>query len=128
VPVHAEVPPTRRHVGHMRVPVPTQDLLYPAPRGAHECVCACARPGRHASCVVRGAWCVVRAQVFIDVTKVPDLNNTLTTPTGTTVGAAVSLADLLGICVEADPMSPTMTNDPATVRVCGFLWWGCGGG
>jgi CO/xanthine dehydrogenase FAD-binding subunit len=61
--------------------------------------------------------CVGIPQVFIDVTNVPDLNVTSVTPTGLTVGAAVSLAQLIVLCNQQDPMSPLYTNDAKTEAV-----------
>ncbi len=58
-----------------------------------------------------------RDQVFIDVTNVPDLTAVSTTATSATVGAAVSLSQLLDLCHTLDPMAPTMSNDPATETV-----------
>lgn len=56
-------------------------------------------------------------QVFIDVTNVPDLNVVTSTAGGLTVGAAVSLGQLITLCAAQDPMSPTYTNDPTTETV-----------
>jgi hypothetical protein len=56
-------------------------------------------------------------QVLIDVTRVPEMTATSSSATGVTVGAAVSLAQLIEICRAQDPMSPRITNDASTESV-----------
>ena len=55
--------------------------------------------------------------MFIDITHVPDLNVVSATSSGLTVGAAISLAQLIDLCAQQDPMSPTFTNDASTETV-----------
>lgn len=55
--------------------------------------------------------------VFIDTTHVPDLAVASHTPSGLTVGASVSLDQLITLCNQLDPMSPLFTNDPTTEKV-----------
>jgi CO/xanthine dehydrogenase FAD-binding subunit len=56
-------------------------------------------------------------QTLIDVTNIPDLTATSSAATGLTVGAAVSLKQLIELCREQDPLSPLFTNDPSTETV-----------
>ena len=57
-------------------------------------------------------------QALIDVTNVPDLTATSYSATaGLTVGASVSLADVITLCHQYDAMSPLYTNDPTTEKV-----------
>jgi len=55
--------------------------------------------------------------VFIDVTQVPDLTAVTVAPSGLTVGGSITLAQLIDLCAQQDPMSPTYTNDPTTETV-----------
>ena len=71
------------------------------------CVCVCVNV-----CRWRGYL-----QNYIDVTHVPDLNAVTVSSTGITVGASVSLKQLIAICHAQDAMSPTFSNDPSTETV-----------